>query len=56
MTTYRIESEAGVVLGDYDGADEAEALDAYARDAGYADYAEVQATVGGTVTVTEVQP
>jgi hypothetical protein len=52
--TYRIESEAGAVLGDYQGADEAEALDAYSRDAGYADYAEVMATVGGTVTVREV--
>lgn len=56
MTTYRIESEAGIVMGIYEGADEAQALDAYARDAGYADYAEAQATVGGTVTVREVTP
>jgi hypothetical protein len=54
MTQYRIESEAGIVMGIYEGADEAEALDAYARDAGYADYAEVRATVGGAVTVHEV--
>lgn len=52
--TWRIESEAGVVLGDYEGEDEADALDAYARDAKYADYLEVRATVGGTVTVREV--
>jgi hypothetical protein len=40
MTTYRIENMiSGVILGDYEGATEAEALDAMARDAGYADYA-----------------
>lgn len=36
--TYMISTEAGWA-GAYEGADEAEALDAFARDAGYADYA-----------------
>jgi len=39
-TTFRIYNTiSGIALGDYDGATEAEALDAMARDAGYADYA-----------------
>ena len=50
---YRIEA-GDVVMGYWRADSEAEALDAFARDAGYADYAGVQATVGGTVTVTEV--
>lgn len=51
MTTYRIESDAGAVLGCYEGADESGALLALARDAGYRDYAAIQADVGGTVRV-----
>lgn len=43
MTTYTITSTAGIHLGTYTAADKASALDALARDAGYADYAEAQA-------------
>lgn len=43
MTSYTIENTvSGMILGTYEGATEAEALDAMARDAGYADYAEAQ--------------
>lgn len=39
MATYMIENTvSGVILGEYDGATEAEALDALARDAGYESY------------------
>jgi hypothetical protein len=39
ITTYRITNiVSGLVLGIYPGANQAEALDAMARDAGYADY------------------
>lgn len=44
MTTYTIISTAGIHLGTYTAADKAGALDALARDAGYADYAEAQAS------------
>lgn len=58
MTTFRIENTiSGVVLGDYDGATEAEALDAMARDAGYADYAalcEVAPAKEGEISVKPV--
>lgn len=41
MSNYEItNARIGVALGVYEGATEAEALDAMARDAGYADYAE----------------
>ena len=40
MATYRIENtSSGVILGEYEGVSEAEALDAMARYAGYSDYA-----------------
>ena len=42
MAKYLITSDAGVVLGEYEGADESEAIDAMARDAGYADRADMQ--------------
>ena len=40
MATYQIENtRSGVILGEYEASSEAEALNAMARDAGYADYA-----------------
>lgn len=40
MTTYMIENTlSGVIIGEYEAADEDGALDAMARDAGYRDYA-----------------
>jgi hypothetical protein len=36
----------GTVFGDYEGRDESEALEAYAKDAGYADYADLVAQHG----------
>jgi hypothetical protein len=56
MTTYQIISSAGVDMGTFDGATEAEALAAMARDAGYRDQAEATAPVGpfeGTVEAVE---
>ncbi|MDK8188153.1 MULTISPECIES: hypothetical protein [Sphingomonas] len=48
MTTYTITNIAsGIVLGQYEAATEAEALDLMARDAGYADYASVPEEIGG---------
>lgn len=38
----------GTGMGIYTATSEAEALDAYARDAGYADYADLCATVGSS--------
>jgi hypothetical protein len=39
MKTYRIENEhSGLILGEYEGESEADALDAMARDAGYQSY------------------
>jgi hypothetical protein len=41
MKTWRIENRtSGVVLGEYEGETAEDALDAMARDAGYADHAE----------------
>jgi hypothetical protein len=58
MTTFRIENTiSGVVLGDYEGATEAEALDAMARDAGYSDYAaccEVAPVKEGEISVKPI--
>jgi hypothetical protein len=56
MTTYRIISSAGVNMGTFEGATEAEALDAMARDAGYRDSAEAAEVAGpfeGTVEAVE---
>ena len=56
--TYRIENTlSGVDLGAYEGATEAEALDAMARDAGYTDYAEAQSVAPaayGEIVATEM--
>ena len=41
--TYQISnSVSGAVLGDYEAADEMDALDVMAKDAGYQDYADLQ--------------
>ena len=46
MTIFRIENTtSGVILGDYEAATASDALDAMARDAGYADYADCCASV-----------
>lgn len=58
MALYRIENaRSGVVLGEYDGDTAEEALNAMARDAGYADYAkscEVVPVADGEILVTLV--
>jgi hypothetical protein len=47
MTTYTITNRtSGLVLGVYQGATEAEALDAMARDAGYRDFADASEVTG----------
>lgn len=55
---YQIENTiSGIVLGIFEGATEAEALDAMARDAGYRDYADactVAPAQDGEIAVTEV--
>lgn len=55
--TWTIENTtSGLVLGTYEGATAADALDAMARDAGYRDYADLQAQVpaeDGEIIVTE---
>ena len=48
MPLYRLTSAAGLDLGTYPGTDEADARDAFARDAGYADYADLIARVPGS--------
>jgi hypothetical protein len=56
MKTYKIISSAGVNMGTFEGATEAEALDAMARDAGYRDSAEAAEVAGpfeGTVEAVE---
>lgn len=53
MKTWKIESKAGVDMGTYRGKTEQDALDAMARDAGYASQAEAEEVLGpfkGTVT------
>ena len=37
INRYRIESTAGLILGEYDGTSETDALNALAQDAGYSD-------------------
>jgi hypothetical protein len=58
MRTFRIENTiSGVVLGEYQGKCERDALDAMARDAGYADLADAQRAdpaQDGELRVTEV--
>lgn len=58
MHTYEIENtKSGIILGQYEGATEAEALDALARDAGYTDYADMCAVApaaNGEIVVTEI--
>lgn len=59
MTKYLIENtRSGIILGEYQADSKEAALDAMARDAGYADYAEAQevAPAGdGEILVTEVE-
>jgi hypothetical protein len=58
MSRYQIENTvSGVILGIYEGATETEALDACARDAGYADYAAVpmQNPEDGEIVVTKIE-
>lgn len=58
MKTFRIENRAsGLVLGEYEGDTQAEALDAMARDAGHTNFAaacEVTEEDGSDLIVTEV--
>lgn len=54
MPSYQIEnSVSGLILGTYKAASVSGALDAMARDAGYADYAQLQSEVSGKLIVTE---
>lgn len=53
MATYTIEA-GDLIMGDYEGESPEQALDAYARDAGYASYDKLVAEVGGTATATEL--
>src|SRR5579864_1202896 len=58
MKTFRIEDTfSGVVLGEYHARSERDALDAMARDAGYADYADAQRSdpaPDGELRLTEI--
>lgn len=57
MPLYRLASTAGIDLGTYPGADEAEARNAFARDAGYDDYADlVERTPGSSPADVSVDP
>lgn len=57
MTTYRIlNARSSTDLGVYDARDEAEALDLMARDAGYRDYAALQAEVPADEGELVVEP
>lgn len=51
MPHYRI--QAGAIDSTYTAASESAALDAYARDAGYIDYADLKAQHGEIDTITE---
>lgn len=59
--SFQIEnSKSGVILGVYEAATEAEALDLMAQDAGYADYAAIEAqeelaSDDGEIVVTEIK-
>jgi hypothetical protein len=56
MTTYQIENTvSGLILGTYEAADEQGALDALARDAGYADHAAALAVTGEDGSDLEVR-
>ena len=52
---YRIESAAGIVIGEYCAIDRADALDEMAAELGYDDYAECVVVTGeGDLIVTEI--
>lgn len=57
MTRFTItQTTTGVVLFDGEAADEREALDLMAQDAGYADYASIPAEIGGGDTMLIERP
>jgi hypothetical protein len=47
MTRYLIENHEGIPMGVFEGSDETAALDTYAWDAGYENYADLMSVVGG---------
>jgi hypothetical protein len=53
MSTYTIDAN-GNDMGEYDAGTAAEALDAYAQDAGYTDYADVVKQFGDDATATKI--
>lgn len=56
MKKYRIENRtSGIILGVFEATSAEAALDAMAREAGYASYAEVQEVAEGDLTVTLVE-